>query len=206
MGFAMSRPFLVGQKSKHPDARVVPGWCISSGPRHGGKQKVLAAALCALRGNKSRGKRKGADGKAGGRPWNRTRHGSPRRSYSPLPHLAARRPLFERLREPRFSVKRIARFAGAFAAKGASSSIAGVGLICSKGCMRRCSRMRAARSGACFVPRGRLRPGLADDPRCCGTRHALPEQALRVLQPGALRERQRAPKVHLWHNGLQARS
>ena len=28
----------------------------------------------------------------GGRPWNRTRHGSPRRSYSPLPHLAARRP------------------------------------------------------------------------------------------------------------------
>ena len=30
--------------------------------------------------------------KNGGRPWNRTRHGSPRRSYSPLPHLAARRP------------------------------------------------------------------------------------------------------------------
>ncbi len=29
----------------------------------------------------------------GGRPWNRTRHESPRRSYSPLPHLAARRPL-----------------------------------------------------------------------------------------------------------------
>src|SRR6056297_4041302 len=29
----------------------------------------------------------------GGRPWNRTRHGSPRRSYSPLPHLAARRPM-----------------------------------------------------------------------------------------------------------------
>jgi len=29
---------------------------------------------------------------SGGRPWNRTRHGSPRRSYSPLPHLAARRP------------------------------------------------------------------------------------------------------------------
>lgn len=29
----------------------------------------------------------------GGRPWNRTRPGSPRRSYSPLPHLAARRPL-----------------------------------------------------------------------------------------------------------------
>ena len=28
----------------------------------------------------------------GGRPWNRTRRGSPRRSYSPLPHLAARRP------------------------------------------------------------------------------------------------------------------
>ena len=28
----------------------------------------------------------------GGRPWNRTRHGFPRRSYSPLPHLAARRP------------------------------------------------------------------------------------------------------------------
>lgn len=29
----------------------------------------------------------------GGRPWNRTRRGSPRRSYSPLPHLAARRPM-----------------------------------------------------------------------------------------------------------------
>ena len=28
----------------------------------------------------------------GGRPWNRTRRGSPRGSYSPLPHLAARRP------------------------------------------------------------------------------------------------------------------
>ena len=30
---------------------------------------------------------------SGGRPWNRTRRESPRRSYSPLPHLAARRPL-----------------------------------------------------------------------------------------------------------------
>jgi hypothetical protein len=34
----------------------------------------------------------GSFGGNGGRPWNRTRHGSPRRSYSPLPHLAARRP------------------------------------------------------------------------------------------------------------------
>jgi len=32
----------------------------------------------------------------GGRPWNRTRHGSPRESYSLLPHLAARRPLRRR--------------------------------------------------------------------------------------------------------------
>lgn len=31
-------------------------------------------------------------GVVGGRPWNRTRRGSPRGSYSPLPHLAARRP------------------------------------------------------------------------------------------------------------------
>ena len=29
----------------------------------------------------------------GGRPWNRTRRASPRGSYSPLPHLAACRPL-----------------------------------------------------------------------------------------------------------------
>ncbi len=30
---------------------------------------------------------------SGGRPWNRTRRASPRGSYSPLPHLAACRPL-----------------------------------------------------------------------------------------------------------------
>ena len=33
----------------------------------------------------------------GGGPWNRTRRGSPRRSYSPLPHLAARPPSSKRL-------------------------------------------------------------------------------------------------------------
>ena len=37
--------------------------------------------------------RTACDGKDGGRSWNRTRHESPRRSYSPLPHLVAYRPL-----------------------------------------------------------------------------------------------------------------
>ena len=41
----------------------------------------------------------------GGRPWNRTRHESPRRSYSPLPHLAARRPLAGQIRAGARGVK-----------------------------------------------------------------------------------------------------
>ncbi len=35
---------------------------------------------------------------SGGRPWNRTKRASPRGSYSPLPHLAACRPLSLALR------------------------------------------------------------------------------------------------------------
>jgi len=98
---------------RHPGCAVrVPDWAGGSGQRPGRSLRPasewgslpiphsggMAGGQAPAGGNWRARRRAGAGGAGGGRPWNRTRHGSPRRSYSPLPHLAARRPRPGRLR------------------------------------------------------------------------------------------------------------
>jgi hypothetical protein len=68
------------------------GRTLHSVRRVGGPHHRDAGRTARTAGLAGRASLDGCWEESGGRPWNRTRRGSPRRSYSPLPHLAARRP------------------------------------------------------------------------------------------------------------------